>query len=120
MAKKAKASRRRPKRPFYSKHRNYLDPLYAKWRKDIKKRDGYTCQWPNCGSKKQLQVHHIKIWAQNPGLRYTMANGITLCKSCHEKIKGKEHFYEAFFFKLLEAQMLNKIKRMKREKGEEK
>ena len=98
----------------YFNNRDYLDPVYVKWRDDIKKRDKYTCQWPGCGSKKNLQVHHIKTWAQNAGLRYVAANGITLCRTCHEKMKGKEQDYEAFLFKLLEWQMINKIKGLKK------
>jgi len=47
-------------------------------------------------------VHHIKKWESHPALHYSINNGITLCKSCHKKIKGQEENYEAFFFKLLE------------------
>ena len=82
--------------------RDWSDPAYAKWRKDIRKRDRYKCQWPGCGGKKRLEVHHIKRWSSAPGLRYSINNGITLCRSCHQKIKGSEETYEAFFLKILE------------------
>jgi len=44
-------------------------------------------------------------------MRFVTANGITLCKKCHDSIKGKEADYEAFFLKILEWQMLDKIKK---------
>jgi len=77
--------------------RNYSDPVYEKWRKDILKRDNYRCQMPNCKNKTRLQVHHIKRWASASTLRYEISNGITLCKQCHDSIKGKEHHFESLF-----------------------
>ena len=82
--------------------RNWNDPAYAKWRKDIRKRDKHRCRWPGCNSKRRLEVHHIKKWGTHPGLRYSINNGITLCKQCHNKIQGNEEGYELFFLKLLE------------------
>lgn len=86
------------------------DKVYCRWRDDVKDRDSNCCQWPNCGSEKRLQVHHIKTWSSYPGLRFVVANGITLCEKCHKTIKGKEADFEAFFLKLLEYKMLNKLK----------
>jgi 5-methylcytosine-specific restriction endonuclease McrA len=82
--------------------RDWNEPAYAKWRKDIRKRDRQKCQWPGCGSKRRLEVHHIKKWSDNPALRYSINNGITLCKNCHQRIKGSEENYEVFLLKLLE------------------
>jgi 5-methylcytosine-specific restriction endonuclease McrA len=98
----------RDNKPIRPINRDYLDPAYVKWRDDIKKRDKYQCQWPGCGckSRRNLQVHHIKTWSQHAGLRFVQANGITLCRQCHEKIKGREVDYEAFLLKILEWQML--------------
>ena len=106
----------RPKRRAFRNSRDFNSPEYTKWRDDIKKRDNYTCQWPGCLSKKQIQVHHIKTWANYPGLRFVSANGITLCRKCHDSIKGKEADYESFFLKLLEWQMLDKIKKYCKDK----
>lgn len=77
--------------------RNYNDPVYEKWRKDILKRDKYSCKMPNCKNKSRLQVHHIKKWSSASALRFELSNGITLCKQCHDSIKGKEHHYESLF-----------------------
>lgn len=61
---------------------------YKKWRKLVYERDYFTCQ--HCKIKqKYLIAHHIKSWENYPKLRYKIANGITLCRSCHKKIHKK-------------------------------
>lgn len=81
--------------------RNYNDPEYKKWRKNVKKRDKYCCQWPYCSSKQKLHAHHIHRWADYPGLRYHLSNGITLCKYHHEFIKNDENSYIPLFLKII-------------------
>lgn len=81
--------------------RDYNDPTYKKWRKQIYSRDKFKCQWPNCTQTKYLQAHHILTWADNPGLRYHPNNGITLCKDHHKMVSGLEHIYASVFLKIL-------------------
>lgn len=90
--------------------RHFNDPVYANWRKQVKERDGYCCQWPGCGRTQHLHAHHIKKWSTHPGLRFVVSNGITLCSRCHNMIKNKEEYYEEFFRRILDGQLLNKIK----------
>jgi 5-methylcytosine-specific restriction endonuclease McrA len=78
-------------------YRNYQDPQYKKWRKDIYSRDNYACQWPGCKNKQKLNAHHIHKWSEHPGLRFHINNGITLCKTHHELINGMEDYYIQFF-----------------------
>jgi len=60
-----------------------------KWRKKVFKRDNYTCQ--ECGaSGVKLHAHHIKSFADHPGLRYEVSNGKTLCIDCHGDKHGKD------------------------------
>lgn len=61
---------------------------YANWRRDVFSRDGYTCR--HCGDNRggNLHAHHIKPFASCEELRFDVSNGVTLCKSCHEK----EHY----------------------------
>lgn len=87
--------------------RNYNDPQYKKWRREVRKRDKNTCQWPHCGSNKKLQAHHICRWSDFPGLRYNTSNGITLCRYHHDFIKNNEDSYAPFFLKLVQ-QCINK------------
>jgi predicted restriction endonuclease len=81
--------------------RNFQDPLYKKWRKEVYTRDNHQCQWPNCSTKKKLNAHHIKTWAEYPGLRFIVDNGITLCYLHHKMIKNMEALYEGVFFKII-------------------
>lgn len=66
---------------------------YNQWRKNIFKRDKYTCQC--CGSKNGfgktvvLESHHILNWKNNESKRYDIDNGITLCKECHKNFHSK-------------------------------
>jgi predicted restriction endonuclease len=81
--------------------RNFKDPQYQKWRKDVYTRDKFQCRWPNCNNTKKLNAHHIKTWAQYPGLRFNINNGITLCKYHHDMIKGMEEEYSYSLFMIL-------------------
>lgn len=87
--------------------RNYNDSQYKEWRKKVRARDKNCCQWPHCANKKKLQVHHIHKWADFPGLRYNINNGVTLCKTHHDLIKNDEDSYAPFFLKLVQ-QCINK------------
>jgi 5-methylcytosine-specific restriction endonuclease McrA len=73
---------------------------YKNWRNQVLERDDHTCQGFNkCQAKEDLQIHHIKKWADDPHLRYNVYNGITLCKKCHQKTYGKEKRFEVVFLK---------------------
>ena len=66
----------------YNKNKNRIKPQeYNIFRKEILKRDNYTCK--NCGSKEKLQVHHIKSRKEFPELIMDKDNCITLCIRCH-------------------------------------
>jgi len=55
---------------------------YKQWRKNVLKRDRYTCQL--CHSKtNKLHAHHIKSFAKHPELRFKISNGLTICEQCH-------------------------------------
>ncbi len=55
---------------------------YREWRDKVFKRDGYTCQ--KCGAiGGPLEGHHIKPFSKFPELRFSVENGITVCKKCH-------------------------------------
>lgn len=87
--------------------RFYDDPIYKRWRKEVYTRDKFCCQWPGCLENKKLNAHHIKRWADNPGLRFSLDNGITLCYKHHKMITGLESDYEAVFNKLIYEKKIN-------------
>lgn len=82
-------------------YRNFGDPAYKQWRKQVYQRDHHKCRWPHCNTKKKLNAHHIKTWSNFPGLRFDVNNGITLCKYHHDLIKGMEEIYAATFLRIL-------------------
>lgn len=82
-----------------SEKRNFNDPQYVAWRAAVRKRDGYKCK--KCGSKIRLQTHHIRPWAQFPTLRFTVSNGITLCRLCHRQMWDREEDFAALCLSLL-------------------
>lgn len=73
-------------------------------RRQVYKRDKYTCQMPscNCRVKKYLQIHHIVKYSSSIFLRESSSNLITLCSSCHRKIKGKEEYYVTIFTEIVQ------------------
>jgi hypothetical protein len=95
--------------------RNYQDPQYKAWRKAVYARDKRKCMWPKCCSRKKLQAHHIRRWADYPSLRYEVDNGITLCKSHHDMIKNQEDYYAYFFLTILQHNVLKSRKRKKKD-----
>jgi 5-methylcytosine-specific restriction endonuclease McrA len=87
--------------------RNYADPVYKAWRMSVYRRDKFTCQMPKCGSKRRIQAHHIRPWAKAAALRYAITNGITLCRTCHDKINSHEEAYMGVFTTIV----MSKIKK---------
>ena len=79
--------------------RNYSDPLYSKWRKEVYQRDGYKCQL--CESKFRLEAHHIRRWSDFPQLRFDPNNGVTLCRKCHKKVTNSEETWAGLFIKIV-------------------
>lgn len=57
---------------------------YLQWRKAVLESDHHTCQ--ACAipfEDRELQAHHIRNYRRNPELRYSVQNGIALCKEHH-------------------------------------
>lgn len=54
---------------------------YRELRNKVLARDNYQCN--KCGSKSNLEIHHIKQWSLYPELRFDSDNCETLCTTCH-------------------------------------
>ena len=60
-----------------------LSKEYKFWRESVFLKDDYTCK--KCNSRGgKIQAHHIFPFSCYVDLRYTVSNGITLCKNCHD------------------------------------
>ena len=71
---------------FWQDKHNRESPHYKEWRMAVFKRDQFQCQ--KCGTKGDLQAHHIKPWKDCKRERYDVSNGITLCRKCHLEAHG--------------------------------
>jgi len=54
-----------------------------------------------CNNRTRLHVHHIKTRREFPELTFEQSNLVTLCCSCHAKVKGKEKEWEEYFMRLI-------------------
>lgn len=66
---------------------------YKQWRLAVYERDRFVCQLCGCKGNGDLQAHHILTRENNPELMFFLDNGITLCKKCHERIRGEEDLF---------------------------
>ena len=85
---------------------DYLDYVKSEYFQNLKmqvfKRDGFQCQGKDCGSAKNLIVHHLHY-----GERYheDINDLVTLCQKCHDKAHehDKEKSKKEFAYKNGEA-----------------
>ena len=73
-------------------------------REEIRKRDNYTCQIPECGlvqNGRKFSVHHIDYDKKNNG----NLNLITLCLPCHMKTNYNREYWQNYFQNLQEAKV---------------
>lgn len=70
------------------------DYRVIKWTKEIKSKG--RCE--KCGSKDNLEAHHIIEWSEYPQGRIDISNGMCLCLKCHTK----EHRFDKSYY-MMEA-----------------
>ena len=64
-----------------------FNPSLSNWAVQVKKRQPWCSI---CGSRDNLEAHHIIPVSHSRRFMYSMANGITLCKDCHRLVHNKE------------------------------
>lgn len=103
------SSRTGEKHPLWIKDRSMLKDdskerggqLHREWSNQVKKRDEWKCKIDNNDCCGRLESHHILSWKDNPELRYTLNNGITLCHFHHPRKKEEEIKLSPYFKELL-------------------
>lgn len=66
---------------------NYKNPEWYRVKSNVLKNQPY-CAY--CGSRENLQVHHIKPVRYYPELVYEVSNLLVLCRSCHHLVTNRE------------------------------
>lgn len=62
------------------------DRALAKWSKQVRERDDYTCQMTGVRDVQRNIAHHVAPRSQRPDLRLDVSNGITLTPEAHQKV----------------------------------
>ena len=98
--------------PLWIKDRNKLkrfndvqkdrrSSAYNTWRREVYKRDGYTCRIHNEDCSGRLEAHHILGFTEHEDLRYNINNGITLCHFHHPRVREEEKRLSPYFMELV-------------------
>jgi len=58
---------------------------YHKWRKEVLNRDAHRCRVKDCNESNRVIAHHIFEFAAYPDMRYSVDNGITICRKHHNQ-----------------------------------
>ena len=66
----------------YDNHSVRRSAEYMHWKKNVLARDDYTCQV--CGSKGDVEAHHLYDFESAKSFRLNPNSGTTLCRKCHE------------------------------------
>ena len=71
------------------------------WRERVFKRDNWSCQ---CCFKRgdYLEPHHIRRFKFYPRKRFSINNGITLCKKCHSKTRPYDKEKNSYIYEIKE------------------
>lgn len=62
---------------------------YAYWRREVYKRDKYTCQCCGYDGGGNIQAHHLDGYNWAIDKRTEINNGITLCEVCHKEFHSE-------------------------------
>lgn len=90
--KKPKHSKPKVKKATTRKEKYQSELKDNRWKElslRVMKRDGYKCML--CGSKHNLNVHHMEYEKGKKAWEYSTAVLITLCKDCHQKVHADKN-----------------------------
>lgn len=62
-------------------------PAQKKFKREVRERDNFTCQFPGCGIyDKHIDVHHKAKRSQRPDLKLSVDHACCLCRRHHSWI----------------------------------
>jgi|SRR5215212_8723945 len=79
---KRKIKGNKKKKKKQAKRNEYDDLFY--WGREVRMMYNYHCVY--CGKAKRLSAHHIFSKSRFPGLKFSLNNGILMCKKCHDEL----------------------------------
>lgn len=85
-------------------HKDRGGQLHREWSKNVKNRDFWKCKINNSDCFGKLESHHILSWKEYKNLRYSVDNGITLCKFHHPRKRSDENRLISFFKNIINKQ----------------
>ncbi len=103
---KSQAARMWKKRSNKKKTDN--DKRELEWKRSVRERDLFECQYPGCNIKdRSIHCHHINPRSQRKDLIHVVSNGICLCWKHHEEVH--QHPLEAVELGLLSKETREKF-----------
>src|SRR5688500_10145767 len=61
------------------------------WKKAVRARDNFQCQFPGCFTRnRSIDAHHIAMRSARPDLKFVQANGIALCRFHHDYVHANQ------------------------------
>jgi len=85
---------------------------YRAWRVSVIRRDGCCVI---CGSLTKREAHHINHSTYFPDLRFSVENGVTLCRNCHSQFHT--NFMQSFRAKCTSKDFYNFVELTKYIRG---
>lgn len=59
----------------------------SRWSREVRERDNYTCQFPDCfKSYPSIDTHHIAPRSLRPDKKFLLENGVALCRPHHQHV----------------------------------
>lgn len=65
----------------YSNSNKRYCPEFREWKKAVLARDGKICLI--CGTRENIEIHHLNAWFSFPNQRFDPNNGVVLCEKHH-------------------------------------
>ena len=76
------------------------------WSLIVRQRD-FTCR--NCNSTSGLSGHHVRV-RQHKATRYDVANGLSLCRSCHSLQKFRPEQFHDMIIEIIGQKEYDRLK----------